>query len=133
MCRLRVHDLVGRCLSLKRKKKNLIFACYILEVVALFCAGVPKKIKMLFLYIQLSTPCPTKKRKKKKKSLHHSVPEPCTHQFSINFHLERLDAHHSYAPLLPKNLMVFINKPFTHATPKIRDFHNQTVYTISTF
>ena len=67
-----------------------------MECVGCLCmillAESPKKSRCCFSISNCPHHAP-----QKKKNLHHSVPEPCTRQFSINFHLEHLDAHYSHA------------------------------------
>ena len=75
----------------KEEKKYDFCLLYSQSGSPLLCRSPQKKIKMLFLYILLSTSCSTKKK------IHQSIPKPCTRQLSINFHLERLDARHSHA------------------------------------
>ena len=89
MCRLLVHDLV--------------------------CAS-PKKIQDVVSLYPIFHTCSTKKS-----DVHHSVPETVSssNQHQLSFRVFRCSSFACVHTTTSKNLMVFINKPSTHATPKI--------------
>ena len=114
-------------------------ACYIVKVAALKYAWVPKKFKMLFLYIQSSMPCSYINIYIyiyiyiSKSDVHHwTVYSSIQHQLSSRaFRCSSFTCNRP--PLPPKTWWSSsTNRPLMQLL-KSEVLHNQTVYTISTF